>query len=134
MNILVCAKSVIVNKDRMLLLQRARDARISPDEWEIAGGTLEFGESPADCLIREVSEEAGIRIDIQRILYAASVMIAPDTQVIGLTYLSTTGDSRIKLSAEHQAFKWVDKAGLRGLLFRDMLCDFDKYRVFDILP
>ena len=38
---------------KVLLLRNERD------EWELPGGKLEVGEDPADCVVREITEESG---------------------------------------------------------------------------
>ena len=43
-----------------ILLLRRKDN----DKWTMPGGTLDFGESLADCAIREVREETGLQIRI----------------------------------------------------------------------
>lgn len=48
--------------DRVLLAKRSSSKFESPGLWETIGGTLKFGESPEDCVKREVSEEIGCRI------------------------------------------------------------------------
>ena len=49
---------IIESNGQVLAAQRARWMRI-PLKWEFPGGKIEPGESPEDCLIREVMEELG---------------------------------------------------------------------------
>jgi 8-oxo-dGTP pyrophosphatase MutT (NUDIX family) len=49
----VSVKGVAVQDGKVLLLRNERD------EWELPGGKLEVGEDPADCVVREISEESG---------------------------------------------------------------------------
>ena len=49
----VSVKGVAVQDGRVLLLENERA------EWELPGGKLELGEDPADCVVREISEESG---------------------------------------------------------------------------
>ena len=49
----VSVKGVAVQGGRVLLLENERN------EWELPGGKLELREEPADCVVREIREEAG---------------------------------------------------------------------------
>ncbi|MEV0718092.1 NUDIX domain-containing protein [Asanoa sp. NPDC050611] len=49
-----------------VLLARSSDASDFPGVWQIPGGGLEHGESPADALVREYREETGLEIEIGR--------------------------------------------------------------------
>jgi 8-oxo-dGTP pyrophosphatase MutT (NUDIX family) len=46
--------------ERYTLLQRRSELEHEPLSWSVYGGEAEPGESPAECMIREVEEEAGI--------------------------------------------------------------------------
>jgi 8-oxo-dGTP pyrophosphatase MutT (NUDIX family) len=52
----VSVKGVAVQGGKVLLLRNERD------EWELPGGKLEVGEAPADCVVREISEESGWQV------------------------------------------------------------------------
>jgi 8-oxo-dGTP pyrophosphatase MutT (NUDIX family) len=49
----VSVKGVVVRDGRVLLLRNDRQ------EWELPGGRLELGETPPQCVAREIAEETG---------------------------------------------------------------------------
>lgn len=57
--ILVAAVALIDPEGRVLLAQRPAGKPMA-DLWEFPGGKVEPGESPEDCLMRELGEELGI--------------------------------------------------------------------------
>jgi 8-oxo-dGTP pyrophosphatase MutT (NUDIX family) len=58
----VSVKGVVVREGRVLLLHNERD------EWELPGGRLEIGETPMECVAREIAEETGWRVNTGPIL------------------------------------------------------------------
>jgi 8-oxo-dGTP diphosphatase len=53
--------AILANRHGELLLNlRAADKRFYAGQWDLIGGTVEHGESPAQCMVRELQEEAGI--------------------------------------------------------------------------
>jgi 8-oxo-dGTP diphosphatase len=55
------AGGLIVKAGAVLLGRRAPHKRICPSTWDLIGGHLEPGESPAEALVRELYEEIDIR-------------------------------------------------------------------------
>ena len=53
---------------KTLMMHRAKNPKdIHLDKWLGLGGKMESGESPEDCVIREVREESGLRISNPRL-------------------------------------------------------------------
>src|SRR5262249_10856561 len=58
----LAVSAVIFRDGKVLLLRRAKSR--GHGFWSLPGGRVEFGESLHTALIREVDEEAGLKIDI----------------------------------------------------------------------
>lgn len=58
----ISIKGVVVRHGEVLLLRNERD------EWELPGGKLERGESPEECVAREITEEVGWKVETGPIL------------------------------------------------------------------
>lgn len=52
----------LVRQNGRLLLQRKAAGRFGGGRWNAPGGKLRVDESPADCAVREVLEETGLKV------------------------------------------------------------------------
>ena len=69
----------IINDDCVLMLHRTRKKNdINHDKWIGVGGKFEWGESPEECMRREVYEETGLLIDDYR--YCGIVTFVSDEE------------------------------------------------------
>src|SRR5262244_3201578 len=66
--LLVAAAALVDADGRVLICQRPEGKQLA-GLWEFPGGKVEPGETPEDCLIRELEEELGIKV--------ASACLAP---------------------------------------------------------
>jgi 8-oxo-dGTP pyrophosphatase MutT (NUDIX family) len=57
-SIVAAASAIVTNDDGEILVHRRTDN----DLWALPGGGMEFGESIADTVVREVHEETGLRV------------------------------------------------------------------------
>ncbi|MCK9524459.1 MAG: (deoxy)nucleoside triphosphate pyrophosphohydrolase [Limnochordia bacterium] len=96
--------AIIQKGDQVLLCQRREGALAG--KWEFPGGKLENGETPEECLIREIQEELGITIEVDEIFHAVhSHYEHGDFLVVG--YLATHVAGEIILRV-HSDCAWVD--------------------------
>jgi mutator protein MutT len=71
-------------------------------EWELPGGRIEVGESPADCLVREIEEELGVTANVGPTIDSYLFEVIPGRHVFIVTYsCSVEGTFLARLSHEH---------------------------------
>lgn len=54
----------IIRKESTVLLTKRLNSGRHPGKWEFPGGKLEYGESPVDCLRRELLEELDLSVQV----------------------------------------------------------------------
>lgn len=134
--IYIAVKGIVIDKGRALIVRR-RESRTPDggDWWEFPGGTMEFGETPEQTLVREMWEETGLDIVPERLLYVSSAQNSPAYQVIIITYLCSCHDvSKLHLSDEHSGVMWADQNEMREYLAGDIKKALDANSVWQILP
>lgn len=73
--------AIIVNKDgKVLLSRRGEKAKNERGKWEFPGGSVEFGDTMKDTIIREMEEELGITIETIQHLPPIDHIIPEDNQ------------------------------------------------------
>jgi 8-oxo-dGTP pyrophosphatase MutT (NUDIX family) len=77
----VFAAAVIFDQDKRIFLVKTTYQRFHP--WGLPGGALEYGEHPEQAVVREVWEETGLTVCIEKLLLVNSWL--PDR--VGLYYL-----------------------------------------------
>ena len=55
--------AIIIKGNKVLIAQRAPVDKLA-GKWEFPGGKLELGETPQECLKREISEELDVEIEV----------------------------------------------------------------------
>ena len=106
---LVC--DVLVRKDDKILLMQRSATKNFPLMWEAtAGGSALMGETPENCIRRELLEETGIKAKTLKFL---GNIINDDVKAIYFEFLYEVEDAVITLQkGETCDYKWVTKSEL----------------------
>ena len=83
------------------------------DGWEIPGGKLEPGETPEQCIEREIREELATEVKAERILGVVEYDY-PNFNLTMHCILCSIVSGDLKL-LEHEAAKWVTKETLHSV-------------------
>ncbi|MCE7054743.1 (deoxy)nucleoside triphosphate pyrophosphohydrolase [Algoriphagus sp. AGSA1] len=113
MGVLLVTCAVLFSGQKVLCAQRSSTMPL-PGLWEFPGGKIEEGESPEECLNREVREELGISIDIVRPMDPSEYSYTPGTLIHLLPFICCWAGGELTLT-EHQAVKWSGKEELMTL-------------------
>jgi 8-oxo-dGTP pyrophosphatase MutT (NUDIX family) len=96
----VFAAAVIFDQDKNIFLVKTTYQRVYP--WGLPGGGLEYGEHPEAAVVREVWEETGLTVCIDKLLLVNSWL--PDR--VGLYYLCRITDGTFTPSDEVSEFDY----------------------------
>jgi len=67
----VGVKGFLFRGDQLLLLRRRDDLDLHPGGWDLPGGGVEVGDGLEESLVREMLEETGFSVRVQRPIHAA---------------------------------------------------------------
>jgi 8-oxo-dGTP diphosphatase len=96
--------AVLEKNGNWLIAKRKKGDRFA-GLWEFPGGKLEPGESPEECLVRELSEELGIRVRVDRFLGSVRYS-SPDFAIELIAYSASHIAGSIRLQ-DHEKVRWV---------------------------
>ncbi len=105
---------VIWRGGKIYIQQRLKDGLMA-DLWEFPGGKIESGESPEECLDREIREELGVEIQIQNKLMTIKHSYT-QFRVTLHVYKCRLLKGKIK-AVSCQQWKWVDPGSLSQFPF-----------------
>jgi 8-oxo-dGTP diphosphatase len=113
---------VIVRGSEVLACQRRADGD-HPGKWEFPGGKCEPGETPEQCLRRELHEELRIDADIGRELWRARHQY-PGREPLELWFFLVPGYRGALINQVFAEIRWVAIDQLAALDFLDGDADF----------
>ena len=84
---------IIIDEQKRVLLCHRRDY----DLWNLPGGGLERNELPWEGVIREVKEETGLGVEVQRL---SGIYSKPDQLEIVFSFICNAVDGKVSLNDE----------------------------------
>ena len=127
----VATKGMILKDNKLLIIYKSKE---EAKEWsseknandanyevrrDLPGGRLEFGEDPQVALLREISEEVGVEVEVLRPLNVWH-LIKNQLQLVGINYLCIWKEGEVVLSDEHEAYEWLTEEDLRAKKWDDL--------------
>lgn len=88
-----------------MLVTQLGESNEQPFRWEFPGGKLKSGETAEDCIIREISEELEIEIEIQDSIIPLKYDFG-FKQIELIPFICQIKSGTIKLN-EHIDYKWI---------------------------
>ncbi len=97
--------AAILIKNGLILIAKRKASDALSNKWEFPGGKIEKGESPEECLIRELKEEFDINTEIEE-YFGESIYQYPDFKIKLIAYKVRWITGKIK-STSHDLYKWI---------------------------
>jgi len=101
-------------KKRVLLIRRSAQCGHFAGQWEFPGGKVDAGETIDGALCREVGEETGLKVSPTGVAGATAFEMAK-VHVVLVYFDVVLRGGKVRLSAEHDGFAWVEPAKIRKL-------------------
>ena len=100
---------------RYLMLHRVKKTGDeNRDKWIGVGGHFEKGESPEDCLLREVREETGLTLT-DYAFRGIVTFVSDDHEAEYMHLFTATGFAGELVDCDEGALEWIDKDALYAL-------------------
>lgn len=96
--------AVLIKDGRILIAKRKANDKLA-NKWEFPGGKIELGESPEECLRREMWEEFQIKITVAE-FFGESIYRYDHATVHLLAYLAHLEKGELKPTS-HAEYRWV---------------------------
>ena len=99
---------------RCLLVKRSSKSTHQPGLWELPGGKMDPGETFDQTLLREVAEETGLVIALDRVV-AAAQWEHPQLHVAYIIMAGHVVGGEVRMSDEHDDWAWAGAADIATL-------------------
>jgi 8-oxo-dGTP diphosphatase len=105
--ILLVAAAALVDTDGRVLICKRPQGKALAGLWEFPGGKIEAGETPEACLIRELDEELGIKVNEACLAPFVFASHGYDSfHMLMPLYLCRRWEGSVQ-AREHEAVAWV---------------------------
>lgn len=115
---LIGVGAIIMNRNKMLIVKRTNEP--AKGLWSVPGGVVELGEQLHEALKREVKEETGLEVDIERLVAAVDNIVFDEEgriqyHYVLLDYLCRPRGGALKAADDVHDIQWVSLEALQSL-------------------
>jgi 8-oxo-dGTP diphosphatase len=113
MKLVLVAACALIDADNRVLIAQRPPGKPMAGLWEFPGGKLESGETPEDCVLRELQEELGVttwRSCLAPLTFASHAY--PEFHLLMPLFVCRKWEGPA-VAHEHSAVKWVAARSLR---------------------
>jgi 8-oxo-dGTP diphosphatase len=108
--------AAVIEKNGRVLIAKKRQGSKFAGKWEFPGGKVEKGETPEQCLKRELGEELAVTAEIGGIFCTSEHTYMPQQTIRLLAYRTTLISDGFDLN-DHEEIRWVEPANLGRYVF-----------------
>ena len=128
---LVTEVLLINSNNKILVSKRSEEKKLYPGMWEVNGGGCRVGETSEEALVREILEELGVKLDINKIYLLKTVRNEIRFKDIW-TYRMDIDISDLKFTdKEVTAAKWVSYDEFLKMREENILVDTSNITIED---
>ncbi len=119
----VAVVAIVVNNGRVLLGKKIAADHFLGGKWHIPGGKKINNETDEEAIKREMSEEAGITVTVDKLL---DEFYEPKAGMAARWYVCSSGDEMLNPGGDLAEAKWVPKKDVMKLCDKDAVARWPK--------
>jgi 8-oxo-dGTP diphosphatase len=104
---LTVTAAIILKESKILIARRAPPKHLA-GFWELPGGTMELGETAEECLKRELFEEMGVKVKVEK-FFMENFHNYGERQILLKAFYCELLSGEIILK-DHDQIAWVEKS------------------------
>ncbi len=107
--------SFVLNGDAVLLMKRAPQRRVFPNQYNGLGGHIERDEDPASGALREIEEESGLHVHSLRLRSLHNIDAGGLTGILLFVYTAISESRAITKQSPEGSLEWVEQGKISEL-------------------